>query len=205
MDFIKKLRLFKPKTKDWKLEDGHRVDKAFVSGGIQHYYIKDTYDTFAHRALDALKVYEEWNMRCSREYLDLMYRANKAIYSNPQSIDITEAIIINNHLGERLQWSLPTEELIWNFAAVVFFDDTESPYKYNSEYGKEKIKRWKENGDIADFFFASPIKELVPCPDFSKEDFQSYLKIIQELNQRHTKNLSSVLLSRGQKVDSSLA
>ncbi len=198
-------KLFKPKEKDWKLEDGHKIHKAFVDQGIQHYYIKDVFDTFAHRALDALDVYEKWNMRCSRAYLELMYKANKAIYSNPSTIDITEAIIINNHLGERLSWALPTEDIIWQFAAVVFFDETESPYKYNPEYGKEKIARWKKNSDVTDFFFAIPIKELVTCPDFSKEDFRNYLKTTQELNQRHTKHLSSVLSSRGLKVDSSLA
>jgi len=196
------MKLFSKKAKDWKLEDGHRVDKAFVSGGVQYYYIKDTFDTFAHRALDALDVYEKWNMRCSREYLELMYNANKAIYSNPKTIDITEAIIINNHLGERLQWALPTEDIIWNFAAVVFFDETESPYKYNHEYGKEKIKRWKENNDIADFFFLAPISQLVPCPDFSKEDLRGYLKTIQELSNRHTTHLLSVKSSREQRVGS---
>lgn len=199
------LQLFKKKEKDWKLEDGHRVDKAFVSGGVQYYYVKDTFDTFAGRALDALDVYEKWNMRCSREYLELMYAANKAIYSNPKTIDITEAIIINNHLGERLGWALPTEEIIWHFAAVAFFDETESPYKYNHAYGREKIDRWKKNNDIADFFFSTPIKELVPCPDFSKEDLSSYLKTIEEISKRHTKHLQSVVSSRERKAGSSLA
>lgn len=195
MDFIKKLRLFKPKTKDWKLDDGHRVDKAFVDGGIQHYMIKDTFDTFSHRALSALSVYEKWNMKCNREYLDLFTKTIDKLLSDPAQINVGEIYIANKNLKERLQWALPTEDVIYEFASVVFFDNTESPYKYDPDYAKVKIARWKKNNSIEDFFLSIPIKDLIPCPNISKQDLQTYFQIVKTLDKKHLKQITDVLSS----------
>ncbi len=188
-------KLFKPKEKDWKLEDGHRVDKAFISGGVQYYYIKDTFNTFSHRALNALAVYEKWNMKCNSEYLKLFTSTIDKILSNPSQINVGEIYIANKNLKERLEWALPTEDVIWEFAAVAFFDETESPYKYDPDYAKVKIARWKKNNSIEDFFLSIPIKDLIPCPNISKQDLQTYFQIVKTLDKKHLKQITDVLSS----------
>ena len=57
------LQLFKKKPKVWELEQGHVVVPAFIDRGVQYYEIKDLFNTFSSRGLEALQVYEEWEMR----------------------------------------------------------------------------------------------------------------------------------------------
>lgn len=192
------LQLFKKKEKDWKLEDGHRVDKAFVSGGVQYYYIKDVFNTFSHRALSALDVYERWNMKCNREYLKLFTTTIDKLLSDPKTINVGEIYLANKNLKERLEWALPTEDVIWEFASVAYFDDSESPYKYDPDYAKVKIARWKQENDIAAFFFSMPIKDLIPSPDISQEDLTTYFQIVGTLDVNHLKQLTSALSSKQQ-------
>lgn len=193
---------FKKKPKVWAdLQSGTRVEPAFVSGGIQYYYVKDTFNTFAGRALEALAVYEKWNMRCSREYLLAHVEAVNKVLNSPKSINLTEIMKLNANLSERLSFAMPTEDIIWEFAAVAFFDDTESPYHYDPAYGKEKIKRWKAAGDVKDFFSSAPIGELIPLPDFSAVDLGSYLTTLNLIGTKHIDSLLSALSSGQQKQD----
>lgn len=192
-------------VKDWKLEDGHRVEKAFVSGGVQYYYIKDVFNTFSHRALSALDVYERWNMKCDKAYLDLFTATIDKLLSDPQKINVGEIYIANKNLKERLQWALPTESIIWEFASVAFFDDTESPYVYDPDYAKTKIERWKVDHSIESFFFAMPIRDLIPLPDISKDDLKSFYQILSKLDSSHLAHLSSVLSSKQQNSVTPLA
>jgi hypothetical protein len=53
----------------WQIDEGHVIEPAFISGGVQYYRLKDYFNTFSLRGLMALQVYEEWNMRMSKEQL----------------------------------------------------------------------------------------------------------------------------------------
>ncbi len=63
-------RIFKrPDSPPFKLEEGHVVVKAFIKDNIQYYQLHDLFNTFTQRGMDALSVYESWNMRCNRKFL----------------------------------------------------------------------------------------------------------------------------------------
>lgn len=184
----------------FKVEEGHVIKEAFKGkDGTQYYYIKDVFNTFASRALDALAIYEQWSMRCSSEYLK---EHAKAVEIATNKGRLTDVARLNGNLIERLNFALPTEELIYQFAAVVYFDENESPYRYDPEYGKEKIARWKSDYTIEDFFFKIPIKELIPFPKLSKQDLKTYLKVVEKINTTHLKQLSEVLSAATQNRDS---
>ena len=55
----------------WQLEEGHVIEPAFISNGVQYYRLKDYFNTFSSRGLTALQVYEEWNMRLTKEHLKM--------------------------------------------------------------------------------------------------------------------------------------
>jgi len=174
------------------ISTGCVITEAFHDGTEQCYQLHDMFNTFTRRGMDALAVYEQWNMRCSREFLLQHTKAmNAVLTSNP--VSIVKIINLNNILIERLEWPLPTEEIIWQFMAVAYFDKHESPYKYDDKYGKEKIKRWKAKGKIEDFFLSAPLGDLIPLPQYSKGDLQDYMSMIQKMDSKQLEMVTSLL------------
>ena len=165
----------------WQLDEGHVIEPAFVSNGVQYYRIKDYFNTFSSRGLTALQVYEEWNMRLQKEHLQMFIERFDEIVNDPKQIKVSELWKIVGMLKERLDFGLPTKELIYQFASVAVFDKNESPYSYDPEYAKDKIKRWKEAGDVNDFFIVMQLKDIIPLPTLSEQDLQICLSVIDKV------------------------
>jgi len=194
-------KLFKRKKESftWKLEKGHVVDEAFELNGESFYMIKDVYNTYAERGLYALQVYEDWNRRATPEYLKLHYTANRNM-CNSRTIELSELIRANEDLGQRLNFVIPTEDIIWKMCSVMFFDKSESPYRYDPEYAKTKIAKWKASGKVYDFFLYLRINQLIPLPETSEEDFNLFLKAVNQYSQSQLDFLLSKLTSNQQKA-----
>jgi hypothetical protein len=165
----------------WQLDEGHVIEPAFVSNGVQYYRIKDYFNTFSSRGLTALQVYEEWNMRLQKEHLKVFIDRFDEIVNDPKQIKVSELWKIVAMLKERLDFVVPTTELIYKFASVAFFDKNESPYSYDPEYAKEKIKRWKEAGDVNDFFIVMQLKDILPLPTLSEQDLAICLSVVDQV------------------------
>lgn len=175
--------------KAWKLETGHSVEVAFYSGGVPHYRITDTFNTYAGRGFEAYQVYEEVTMRMDNATaLKYVEKIEKEANSNP--IKMTEIIKFIGLLKERLALPLPPRELIYRLAAVAYFDANESPYSYDHVYCEKKIERWKKNGDVDDFFLSQRLKDLIPLPELSKETYQTLQETIEKMMKHHLKQIS---------------
>lgn len=178
----------------WTVEEGHVILPAFESGGIQYYMMKDIFNSFAGRALDAMAIYEKWSMRTSPEFMATWLQAlENTINANP--IKITEVAEMLNIMRERINFAIPTESIVWELASVAFFDRNESPYRYDPEYAKEKISRWKEDGGLPAFFFKTPLRDLVSLPDLSEEGFTNYLKATEAVSGKQLEKVLSKLSS----------
>ena len=139
------------KTNKWVVDEGHVIVPAFIANGTQYYMLRDIFNSFAGRALDAMSIYDKWQMRVTPEFMSTWLNAlESTVNGNP--IKITEIANLINMMRERLNYALPTESLIWELAAVAFFDENESPYKYDPEYAKDKIAIWKKDPGLPDFF-----------------------------------------------------
>jgi hypothetical protein len=77
-------------------------------------------------------------------------------------------------------------------ASVVYFDSSESPYKYDYKYGIEKIRRFKK-ADVDAFFLRIPIKNYLPFKDISADDLRTYIAVGNQVNLVHLKTLSQNL------------
>ncbi len=71
----------------WQLEEGHVIEPAFISNGVQYYRLKDYFNTFSSRGLTALQVYEEWNMRLQKEHLQTFIERFDEIVNIFRSVD----------------------------------------------------------------------------------------------------------------------
>jgi len=187
----------------WVVDEGHVIVPAFQSNGVQYYMMKDIFNSFAGRALDAMAIYEKWSMRTTPEFMrDWLQALENTINANP--IKITEVAEMLNLMRERINFALPTESIIWELASVAFFDRNESPYRYDEAYAKEKIDRWKEDIGLPAFFFKTPLRDMVSLPDLSEDALKSYLKTIEEVDAIQLKKVLSKLSSGQPRYGSSL-
>ena len=193
-----------PKPWPHTVEEGHVIVPAFESGGVQYYQLHDLFNSFAGRALDAEDVYNRWSMRCSNEFLR-GWAAALENEVNQTSIKILEIGKLVQALKERLDFALPSTGLIWELAAVAFFDETESPYKYDPFYAKTKIERWKKDETLPAFFFKCRMSDLVSLPNLSEEGLATYLKAVEAVNASHINLVLDKLSSAQRKTDFSRA
>ncbi len=188
-------------SKNWQLDEGHIVEPVFISRGKQFYRLNDTLNTFCSRALDALSVYEEWQMRCRKDDLIAFTTAIDNILSDPKKIRIGELYQINDALKKRAEWVIPSSEIVWRFAAIAFFDENESPYKYDDKYGREKIAKWKESDDIPDFFFAKITEHIIPSPNLSDIDLTNYFKVVDLMEKKDLERILPLLSLQDRQKD----
>jgi hypothetical protein len=165
----------------WQIEEGHVIEPAFISGGVQYYRLKDYFNTFSLRGLMALQVYEEFNMRMTKEVLTEYIEKVDKILSNPKQINVGELAMLNHRIKERVNMVMPTTDIIYKFASVAYFDKNESPYSYDPEYNAGKIKKWKEATDIDSFFIVMQLRDILPLPQLSKEDLAVCLQIVDSV------------------------
>lgn len=192
----------KSKAKKWPhpIPEGHVIVPAFESQGVQYYMLKDIFNSFAGRALDAEDIYNKWQRRCSDAFLRAWLMALEKEINQPQ-IKILEIAKLIQGMKERLDFAIGTTELTWELASVAFFDENESPYRYDASYAREKIERWKKDMSLPAFFFATPLRDLVSLPDMSDSGLADYLKVVEAVNGIHLQSLLTKLSSAQPKPD----
>lgn len=164
--------------KKWDLKTGHSIEVAFYSGGRPYYRLTDPFNTYAARGMQAFQVYDEILMRTDvKELQETLKTMKKTI--NSKEIKMVELVRIINNLDERINFALPPRELLYKMGAVTYFDDSESPFEYDSQYADKKIATWKHNGDVDDFFLHNQLKTFMPLPELSKEHYQIFQQTIQ--------------------------
>ncbi len=187
-------KLFKkeepPKPKVWNLEEGHVIVPAFIDRGVQYYELKDVFNTFSKRALSAIQVYDEWDMRLNRQDLLDFILAFDNILRNPKEINLTAMVQVVGMLKERVNFPVPTEDMIYKLAAVRYFDENESPYMVDPDYMATKIARWKEAGSTVDpFFIVKRHVDMLPLPKLSKEGLKTLLAAQQNVIESQLKSI----------------
>jgi len=189
------LKLFKKKNKDWGNVSDYVIEHIFTepASGIKLYAMKDIANTYSHRGFAALAIYEEWAMRCSKEYLTGFLTKMDEILNHPESVKLGDLFVMKEELKQRVDFIIPTEDIIYRYAAVHFFDESESPIKYDEAYSKEKIKRWKADKDMPMFFFQQPLKSLMPLPNMSVEDLTKCLAVVNLIGARQVESMLSKL------------
>lgn len=181
----------------WELIEGkYKVEDAFSIGGKVYRMFSDPAATPTGRALAALTIYEEFNMRCTRDYLELHCKAVDSILSDPKKINISHLVVLHRNLKERLNMALFPEH-VYKLASVIFFDESESPYNYDYQYNNKKIEEWKAAGGTLDFFLTTPLRELIPSLQLPEENVENYFRVAELVDGLHKEDLQEVLSSEG--------
>lgn len=180
-----KTKIKEPKH-SFKLINGHSMKFAFELDGVNYWEFTDTNMAPTIRMMSAFSFYEEFKMRCTREYLIAHCEAvENVIDGKNRSIDLIQFVKLHINMRERLQWIFEPDTA-YKYASVVMIDESEDPYSYDFRYNQKKIARWKKH-DAAAFFLSMPIAKLFPPLNLSESDFQIYLSNLKQMNEEHLK------------------
>lgn len=196
MRILKALKsIYRRPFRSYLLENKHRVIPAFDFGGKRYFMFEQTDEIPTGRNLAALTIYAEMDMRVDREYLQDYCKAIEKVTSDPKKINIGVLVQLNNNLRERLELMV-LPEFVYKLASVIFFDETESPYRYDFEYNKKKIQAWKEDGATLDFFLKTPLSDLIPFLKAHQNISPIYLGIAESVAEIHRAHLTATLSAK---------
>jgi len=172
----------------------HIITYAFSIGDRDYYRFDDPLNIPYDRALKTLVYYKELDMNCDREFLTAHTAAFDKVLSGTKITisDLLKLKLMNEQLKQRLE--LPKEtDLMYKLAAVVFFDQRENPTTYEFKYGENKIRFWKKNLGLKDFFLHKPLVELIPYLRFAEENLVQFSQMTQRATKQHLDNLLPML------------
>lgn len=177
-----------------------KIVEAFAYNGTTYFMFSDIFQLPAIRGLQALDVFDEFNMRCDKEFLLAFVKAQREILSNPKKLDLIKLATLTKFLEERLEM-LPIPDHIYKLAAVIFFDSSENPFFYDHAYAAKKIDIWKKDPEILSFFLQTPIKDLVNCSSLEQVNLSTYSAVVDMVNKMHWSEVSSVLSAKDTRSD----
>ena len=192
--------LFKRPFKRIRLQDKQKLIKAFSYQGKDYYTFDDIFSMPSIRGLQALDFYEEFTMRCTKDYLVRFTEAMETVLSNNKKIDLIKLATLVKHLQERLKM-IPVSDHIYKIASVIFFDDSENPYHFDREYNKKKIELWKKDPEVLSFFLQTPLRDLIPYLDSQGASLHTYSGIVKELNTIHFREVLKHLSPKVTTID----
>jgi hypothetical protein len=166
---------------------------AFTIGDKHYFRFDDIINIPYQRGLQTLVYYKEMDMNCDRDFLKAHCQAIEDLFKKEQ-LNIDTLLDIRN-LGRQLsaRLELPKEpDLMYKFASVVYFDQTENPANYEFKYGEGKIRFWKKNLSLQSFFLSKPLRELIPYLRHAGENLQQFSLLIEN----ETKNQWETILGQ---------
>lgn len=178
------------------------IEFAFECGGIRYYRHVDEMNMPYRRALKALTIYKELDMKCDRHYLDQHIEAMDAILEGTR-FNVESLLKIKTltaQLRERVQWIIVPDH-VYKLASVRYFDETENPNDYDWKYAAQKIAHWKKHEGVNDFFLREPIATLIPFLKDAPLDFESFSRQVDELTRSQLDVILS-MLPRPQRIAS---
>lgn len=171
-------------------EHKDRIKPAFVHDGIEYFMFDDIMRMPTSRGLHALDIYDEFSMRCTRDFLVRHCDAVETILTNPKKLDMPKLATLYKNLRERLMM-LPLPDHIFRLASVVFFDKSEDPYNFSRKYANEKVERWKRDPNALAFFLRTPLTDLIPFLDLQQVDLHTFSAVVDQVNRLHLNEVLS--------------
>ena len=202
--FIRNL-LYKQPNKLFKDAQMVIVD-AFTLDGKRYFMPQSIDELPAERAMYFHLYYEEFRMRCDREYLEAHNKAvtnqcnkiNELFNAESGKVNIPEVLkhlsniqMLTTQIDERLKYIIHPDHVL-KIASVVIFDENEHPAKYDVAYNQKKIELWKKKS-ICQQLLEIPFLKLIAFTDDAKNNFQTYSEEMDRLTELNWEQVLSNL------------
>ena len=172
----------------------HIIMYAFTIGDRHYFRFDDPLNTPYDRALKCLVYWKELDMNCDRVFLKSHTEAidNMLLKGKFTIADLMTVKTLNDQLKQRLE--LPKEpDLMYKLASVVFFDQHENPTTYEFKYGENKIRFWKKNTSLTDFFLSMPLKTLIPYLEHAGNNLDMFSRMIEKVTNQQLEKVLPLL------------
>ena len=171
--------------------EGEKVLKT-IEHETNYFEFEDFNSIPGDRGFNCLSYYNELSQRCTRDYLIAFSTAfDNIMNDNKSGIKITKLMELNQQLKERLEF-LIEPEIAYKLCSIVFFDETENPYRFSYTHSAKNAEMFKK-APIGDFFFSQPIVKLVPYINGFAADFPEYCQMVNLMTKEHLKGISQML------------
>jgi len=168
------------------------IELAFTFKGVDYFTYTNMYSLPHERSFMAISVYEEFNMRMTKDVLENYLDAQDAII-NSNTVKLTDIVLLNQQLRDRLHWVIEPETIL-KLASVVYFTKEEDPTTYDIAYNLNKINGWKNHkSTMLSFFLQVPLQELCPLLTQRPEVIQSCLQGVVTKSILQMKTLKDLL------------
>lgn len=168
----------------------HMIIYSFTIGDRHYFRFDDPFNVPYDRALKCLTFWRAMDMNCDRDFLMAHTEAmNNILNTMPFGMNnLLDIRNLNDQLKQRLL--LPKEpDLMYQMAAITFFDQHENPYTYEFGYGEKKIKHWKKTTELTDFFLQKPVMELIPYLQHAGENLEQFSQMTQKVTKQHIESI----------------
>ena len=155
-------------------------DRHFEVDGVKYYRFKqDTFMPYGRYKMLSMFI-KMVDLRMTPEIMmGFIEKIKTNISGEKGQVNLTKVFEAVLSMEARLKLTFEVET-VYQYASVVYFDDTENLYDYDKKHNEEKTKRWMEANTL-DFFYMKPMGELFNLKTISKQDLETYIKVIKEV------------------------
>lgn len=142
------------------------------------------------RALAAMQVYSELDMRVDRKFLEAHW---KVVIELINKGDFAEVASLSKKALARLDYITDTG-LLLKLASVIYIEEHENPARFSLTTAEKKVEFWlKHEKQIDAFFLKLRISELLPFLGSLKVNIPMYSLAVSEASEREYQYLSRLL------------
>lgn len=157
------------------------VEPAFKGkDGIQYYRFMKEINLPYGRYQMVQTYYLQYDLRLDHKLFKQYIEAiEKSLDGSAGQVNIGKAFELISKMKARAELAFDPNQA-YNLASIIYFDDTEDLYKYDLDYNRTKIARWKEANDLS-FFYTKPLDDLLGLKHFSELDLAAYIKAADQI------------------------
>lgn len=162
-----------------------KVEFMFECDGEKYYKFKEEYEIPTGRYIHIDACLREHEMRMSLPLLKAFIEELKANTNGKTGqIDLHAVNVILYNIETRVNLAFDPDT-IKRLASVIYFDKSERLNGFDKDHAAKKIASW-EKQKFTDFFFKTPIRELLGLQDISETSLLNYMEeakqVLQDLN-----------------------
>lgn len=158
----------------------NQVEPAFQIKGVQYYRFKQETKIPYGRYQVLQSFLLSYDLRMDYTLFKAYLEQIESVLNGAKgSINLAKAFELIEKMKARAALAFDPAQA-YNIASVVYFDQNEDLYKYDSIHNQNKIAAWKEAGQL-DFFYTRPISELLGLSNFSESALTEYIKEASDL------------------------
>jgi hypothetical protein len=173
---------------------------AFTFNGVRYFHFSSFDEMPVHRAITADVFLKEMNEGINKDKQLLFMESIKDSLNRGNLMDAAK------YLGflEDLMTLVFQPDTYLKLASVYYLSEKESPFYFDYGYNVKKVQEWMKGGVSAelDFFYKTPLKQLVPQVNFSENDLEAFLKVVRRIEGNQLQHILSQSFSNTLTADS---